>query len=99
MLERRRNRKLTPLEKEKHAKLTKAAVLKNPEKKRATSAVSNAVRDGRLTKPCVCEHCGSSEKIQAHHSSYAKEMWLVVTWLCSRCHGAVHRVYDDNGLL
>ena len=62
----------------------------NPNKKKANSAVSNAIRDNRLFKSTYCEYCGTSDKIEAHHSSYSKEMYMVVTWLCSACHGKIH---------
>jgi hypothetical protein len=63
-------------------------------RKVSNSAVSNAIRDGKLTRPNCCEYCGKSCKPQAHHSSYADDMKLTVTWLCTECHGKVHRKYD-----
>ena len=63
--------------------------LRYPEKAMARAAVSNAVRDGRLTRK-PCEVCGES-KSQAHHHDYSKP--LNVQWLCFRhhreCHGQV----------
>lgn len=56
---------------------------KNPEKYKARTAVSNAIRDGRLKRqPCI--YCGSTEKIQGHHKDYSKP--LEVTWVCFQCH-------------
>jgi hypothetical protein len=63
-------------------------------RKKATSAVGNAIRDGKLVRPCTCEYCGIQGDIEAHHSSYAEDMYLVVTWLCIMCHNLVHRKYD-----
>lgn len=53
-----------------------------PGKYRASTAVGNAIRDGRLTRG-VCEVCGV-EKVQAHHDDYRKP--LSVRWLCRKHH-------------
>ena len=61
-------------------------------KRSAHTAVSNAVRDGRLTAPDQCEQCGhdfSHFRREAHHNDYDKP--LEVEWLCSICHGKRHR--------
>lgn len=50
----------------------------NPLKYKARTAVSNALRSGRLLKGS-CEVCGSAQ-VQAHHHDYAKP--LDVRWLC-----------------
>ena len=57
-----------------------------PEKKVARTAVSNAVRDGRLKK-MPCKVCGV-ERVEAHHEDYAKP--LEVVWLCKKHHAAIH---------
>jgi hypothetical protein len=54
----------------------------HPERKAATVAVNNAVRDGRLTKQ-PCEVCGNP-KAEAHHDDYSKP--LDVRWLCNPHH-------------
>lgn len=56
---------------------------KYPEKVRAHNAVHKAIRSGTL-KRLPCEHCGSTERIHAHHHDYSKP--LDVQWLCQRCH-------------
>lgn len=61
-----------------------------PEKYRANSKVSNAIRDGMLTRPDKCEGCGKPCTPHAHHWSYAEENWLDVEWLCAVCHGEMH---------
>ena len=61
-----------------------------PEKTKARSAVSNAIRDGRLKKLDGCENCGASP-VEAHHPSYLKSMRLCVTWLCRECHTRLHK--------
>lgn len=55
-------------------------------KRRARTAVSNAIRDGRLTRR-PCYGCGC-EAAQAHHDDYSKP--LDVRWLCTTCHAAEH---------
>jgi hypothetical protein len=57
----------------------------NPEKRKAENAVSNALRDGKLKRPRLCEGCGRRRKLQAHHPDYSKP--LEVQWLCYKCHG------------
>ena len=54
----------------------------------AKNAVKYAVKTGKLIKqPCFI--CGL-EKSVAHHSSYARDMRLVVTWLCTPHHNEIH---------
>ncbi len=54
----------------------------------AKNAVKYAIKTGKLVKqPCFI--CGSEESV-AHHSSYAKNMRLVVTWLCTPHHNEIH---------
>lgn len=55
-------------------------------RRRANTAVSNAVRDGRLVKQ-PCGDCGAPVA-QAHHDDYDRP--LAVRWLCTRCHAATH---------
>jgi len=64
-----------------------------PERRKANIALSNAVRDNRVQRPSYCESCGKECIPHGHHPSYAEDMWLHVTWLCSSCHGEIHRKY------
>jgi len=68
-----------------------AWIQRNPEKRRAQNAVSNALRDGRLTKGgcALADEGGCRGRIEAHHEDYAKP--LEVTWLCSEHHGRTRR--------
>lgn len=61
---------------------------RNPAKKKAACAVSNAVRDGVLLKQ-PCEVCGFI-KAQAHHDDYSKP--LEVRWLCTKHHKPADRI-------
>jgi hypothetical protein len=63
---------------------------KYPEKRKARRKVSNALRDNRLKRADACEYCGSQDKLNGHHASYAEDMWLCVTWLCVPCHQLTH---------
>lgn len=60
---------------------------RNPDKYSARSAVTNAVRDGRLEKtPCVI--CGAS-KVVGHHEDYSRP--LDVVWMCQAHHVQYHK--------
>lgn len=63
-----------------------------PRKYAAHSAVSNALRAGRLVKAKSCEQCGSERALHGHHDDYAQP--LVVRWLCAVCHSQWHQ---ENG--
>jgi hypothetical protein len=61
-------------------------------RRKAQVAVSNAVRDGRLSKQ-PCWVCG--EKAEAHHPDYDRP--LDVIWLCQPHHKQAHAlVANDN---
>ena len=57
-----------------------------PEKYRAHTAVSNAVRSGKMKRQ-PCEVCG--DKAHAHHDDYSKP--LDVRWLCAIHHNDLHK--------
>ncbi|RUU22662.1 hypothetical protein EN883_18610 [Mesorhizobium sp. M7A.F.Ca.AU.002.06.1.1] len=63
----------------------------NPVAYKAQTAVSNAVRDGRLFKQ-PCEFCGDDE-VHAHHRDYTKP--LEVVWLCPKCHHRLHALFPE----
>ena len=63
----------------------------DPVKRRARFELNRALTLG-LSRPSRCASCGSEDDLQAHHhNGYDREHWLDVIWLCSRCHGEVHR--------
>lgn len=67
----------------------RAYVQRFPDRKKANTAVSNAVRDGRLQKlPCMV--CG--EKAVAHHPDYDRP--LDVVWLCQPHHKQAHALVE-----
>lgn len=57
----------------------------HPEKIKARAAVSNAIRDGRITKE-PCHLCGNPNS-EAHHEDYSRP--LDVHWVCQECHQTV----------
>lgn len=68
-----------------------AYIERNPRKRDAHNKVSNAIRDGKLTKQ-PCEICGD-EKVHAHHDDYAKP--LDVRWLCNKHHNEWHNIHGE----
>lgn len=62
-----------------------------PNRKKANTAVSNAVRTGRLKKQ-PCWVCG--EKAVAHHPDYDRP--LDVVWLCQSHHKQAHTLVAND---
>ena len=79
----------TKKRKRQFAEIAKRMYQKYPEKWRARSKVSYAVRTGKIIKPKKCESCLKENlKLQAHHEDYTKP--LDVMWLCVGCHNNHH---------
>lgn len=56
----------------------------------ARREVAKALKEGRLQRPSCCDLCTlEHSKLEAHHVDYGKP--LSIYWLCSMCHGVVHR--------
>ena len=89
-----RARAKMPKNLEKSRIVKKKSADKYPEKMKCRQYLNNAIRDQRIIRPTLCEFCGENCTPQGHHSSYSKAMALVVTWLCTACHGKIHRQYD-----
>ena len=90
----RRRHKENPARREKHRMYGRLYGVRNCEKRRAHTAVSNAVRDGKLKRlPCVV--CGNP-KSEAHHPDYNKP--LDVHWLCFKHHRMEHgqKFFSDD---
>lgn len=66
----------------------------NDLKRKAQTKVSNEIRSGRLTRPSNCEYCGDTDHIHGHHVSYSEDFWLIVTWLCAKCHAQLHKNFE-----
>lgn len=78
----------TPAFAESHEAAVKKWEARHPERKRASTAVHNAIRDGKLIPWPVCavpECCG---KPQGHHPDYSRP--LDVVWLCGKHHKEAH---------
>lgn len=76
-----------------HRKAQLLSLAKRPEAKektRASQAVKNAVRDGRLKRQ-PCHVCGAS-KVEGHHTHYSH--YLEVIWLCRSHHVQLHRQFS-----
>ena len=85
-----RKRDLAPERMAVKQKATSKQRVIHPDRYTARTAVSNALRDGRLVKlPCrVCK----SVKSEAHHDDYSKP--LEVDWLCRKCHRKLHKAVE-----
>lgn len=60
----------------------------DPLKRAARTAVSNAVRDGKLLRSPECQVCGVTTNTHGHHEDYSKP--LEVLWVCNACHALIH---------
>lgn len=60
----------------------------NSNHKKATHAVSNAIRAGRLPRPdtLLCHYCPEQAQQYHHHNGYAPKYWLDVVPVCAKCH-------------
>ena len=67
-------------------------------KRNARTKVQRALQAGLLIKSPCCEICGKINcKIHGHHQDYSKP--LDVIWVCTECHGKLHRQYDKLELI
>lgn len=62
----------------------------HPDRARAQQTAGNALRDGKLTKPTLCEGCGLPKRLEKHHHDYSKP--LLVVWLCKPCHAIADKI-------
>jgi hypothetical protein len=52
--------------------------------------VAKALKEGRIQRPACCDLCTLEfSKLEAHHVDYGNP--LSIYWLCSTCHGVVHK--------
>jgi hypothetical protein len=81
----------TPEGKQAVARAHNAYHMRHPERRKAHHAVTNAIRDGKLTKqPCFI--CG--DLAEAHHPDYSRP--LAVVWLCNKHHREAHMMVAEN---
>jgi hypothetical protein len=71
-----------------HDRSVKKHRRENPEKYKARTALGNALRDGKISKPKACEVCGDDGQLHGHHHDYSEP--LEVTWVCQKCHTRIH---------
>lgn len=86
----KRGRKYYAQNKEKFREIIYRSIRKHREKQDAREKLNYALKSGRMKKPDVCEMCNCRNKIHGHHEDYSKP--LEVMWLCTACHGLVHRM-------
>jgi ribosome-binding protein aMBF1 (putative translation factor) len=66
---------------------------KNKHKKNAHTKLKRAIKKGIITRPKYCQLCGKTNcEIQGHHYDYNKP--LEVIWVCTECHGNLHKTYN-----
>ena len=73
------------------------ARLNNPERYRATTALNNAVKYGKIEKPTKCSRCGYHGRIIGHQLDYNRP--LHVMWVCSQCHYAIHNPECETNII
>ena len=74
-------------------KAVQAAYKRDPSRTAAKNAVRYAIQTNKLTR-LPCEICGANA--HAHHSSYAQDMRLAVTWLCQSHHNLLHIEFENK---
>lgn len=72
--------------------VTEEEILTFKKRRYVRRMTSSAIDRGDLIRADTCELCFRKKKTQAHHIDYGKPFH--VKWLCSTCHGRVHRI--DN---
>ena len=76
-----------------HRKSQRRYLEKNKHKRMAHSAVKIAIKQGVMIVPLWCQRCHCVSDLEAHHEDYSKP--LEVVWLCTTCHGLIHRKYRE----
>jgi len=62
---------------------------RDPAKAKTTQALRNAVYEGKIEKPLLCQGCGVGAVLHGHHDNHGDPFKVI--WLCSVCHGRKHR--------
>lgn len=73
--------------------LTRARIdqILKPDRHRARISLNRLVTHGRITRSNICDNCGASGLIEAHHEDYSRP--FDVQWLCRPCHNKIARPY------
>lgn len=66
--------------------------IRHPECIKAGNAISNAIRDGKLTRSDTlqCNYCSNLAEQYHHHKGYKNKYWLDVVPVCKKCHTKIH---------
>ena len=62
---------------------------RDPIKAKATQTLRNAVHEGKVEKPLLCQECNKGAILHGHHDDHGDPYKVI--WLCSVCHGKKHR--------
>jgi hypothetical protein len=82
----------TPAFAKSHEAASKRWANKHPERRQASYAVANAIRDGKLKKT-HCHVCGCAQ-VEGHHPDYSRP--LEVVWLCPPHHKQAHALVANE---
>jgi|SRR6185369_3774876 len=79
---------------ESHEAAAQRWAAKHPERRKASIAVGNAIRDGKLIPWPVCAVPECDSKPQGHHPDYTRP--LDVVWLCPPHHKSAHALAEQQ---
>ena len=74
--------------KEVNRKAMKQYHIRHPEQRKARTAVTHAIRDGKLPRANIlgCSYCTKQAEQYHHHKGYTKKYRLDVIPICRKCH-------------
>jgi len=74
-------------------KKAKQYAIRHQERRKAKSAVNNAIKCGKLPRPDTlhCSYCPNQAKLYHHHKGYEPKHWLDVIPVCIKCHTKIHK--------
>lgn len=82
-------RKIDPQKRQVDLESARRRKKNHPEKFKARKLAQDAVKNGTLVRPTVCDGCNlEKDRIEGHHPDYSKP--LEVIWLCVSCHRKIH---------
>jgi hypothetical protein len=83
----------TPAYAESHKASAARWAAKHPERRKASTMVGNAIRDGKLIPWPVCAVPECCDKPEGHHPDYSRP--LDVVWLCDAHHKQAHALVRE----